>query len=272
MKTRKLELTIPNINLQRVMVLALIVMAFVIGLLYQKLQNASGGSTATTTGTNQPAAAPPAATVSIDQIKGVWDKEVVKFGDKNRKVLFVEIGDPSCPYCHAATGENHTIYQKLGGSSFQLVADGGTYVAPVTEMRKLVDSGKASFAYIYYPGHGTGEMAMKAMYCANEKGKFWEVHDILMSDKAYDLINNTIKNDKAQAQALVDFVKGAGVDGNFLKGCLEGTKYDQRLADDRSLATSLAVQGTPGFYVNGNSFPGAYSWNDMKSIVDTALK
>jgi len=249
-----------------VLLVVAIGLAFMVGVLWQKVSNLEKGGVTANAGTQQPAA----PTISLDTIKGLWDKNLLTFGNKDSKVLFVEIGDPSCPYCHAASGKNKTIYTKLGGDSFKLKEEGGTYEAPVTEMRKLVESGKASFAYVYYPGHGTGELGMKALYCANEKGKFWEAHDLIMNDEAYDLMNNVVKNDKAQAGTMANFLKSV-VDPVFIKSCLESTKYDARLSEDQSVAVSLGVQGTPGFFVNNQSFPGAYNYTDMKSAVDSAL-
>jgi protein-disulfide isomerase len=255
-----------------------IVLAFFSGTLWQKVKNLEkGGATTGTTTTQGTTQAKPQPTVSLDTIKGLFGKDLIKFGDAKRKVLFVEMADPSCPYCHAADGQNHTIYKSLsrdGGVAditFKLVADGGKYVSPVTEMKKLVDSGQASYVYIYYPGHGNGQMGMKALYCANEKGKFWEAHNLLMGDAGYTLMNTTVQNDKTKSQMVADFFKSV-VDANFMKSCLDGGKYDARLASDQDLATSLAIQGTPSFYVNATNFPGAYSYTDMKSAVDSALK
>jgi hypothetical protein len=84
---------------------------------------------------------------------------------------------------------------KQVGERFTLTADGGTYKAPVLEMKQLVDEGKAAFAWFYSPGHGAGELATQAMYCADEQGKFWEVHDLLMTSEGYELMNETVKND-----------------------------------------------------------------------------
>jgi protein-disulfide isomerase len=151
------------------------------------------------------------------------------------------------------------------------VSEGGTYLPPVPEMQKLVASGDASYIYIYYPGHGNGEMGMKALYCANEKGKFWEAHDLLLSDAGYTLMNTTVKNDKTQSGVVADFLKSA-VDSAFMKSCLDSGKYDARLKTDQDLATSLGIQGTPDFFVNATNFPGAYGYTDMKSAVDGALK
>jgi protein-disulfide isomerase len=255
-----------------------IIMSFVIGILWEKVSGLEkGGTTKTTdtTGTQQQAAQqaaqqPTQAPVSLDQIKKLFGQDLVKFGDDKRKVLFVEIEDPSCPYCHVAAGKDPELNAQIG-DRFKLVADGGTYVAPVPEMKKLVDQGKASLVYIYTPGHGNGEMGMKALYCAFEKGKFWDVHDLLYTNDGYNLMNNTIKNDKTKSQDLADFLKSA-INPNDLKSCLDSGKYDQRLASDTAVAASLGVQGTPGFFVNTKSFAGAYSWKEIEPLVTTALK
>jgi protein-disulfide isomerase len=267
-------------NLQQLFVPVLVILAiglaFFSGTLWQKVKNLEKGA-ATTGTTTQGAAQPQKPTVSLDAIKGLFGKDLIKFGDASRKVLFVEMADPSCPYCHAADGQNHTIYKSLsrdGGVTdvtFKLVADGGKYISPTAEMKKLVDAEQASYVYIYYPGHGNGEMGMKALYCANEKGKFWEAHNLLMSDAGYTLMNTTVKNDKTQSQAVANFLKSA-VDPSFMKSCLDSGKYDARLQSDQELATSLSIQGTPDFYINATNFPGAYSYTDMASAVTTALK
>ncbi len=250
-----------------VLVIAAIGLAFFSGTMWQKVKNLEKGGEGTTTAQPTAEAQP---TASLDTIKGLFDKDLIKFGDKDRKVLFVEISDPSCPYCHVAVGLNPGLNSQIG-PQFKLVKDGGTYIAPVPEMKKLVDGGEASFVWIYSPGHGNGEMGTKALYCANEKGKFWETQDLLMTKKGYDLLNNTIKNDKTKSQDLATFLKSA-VDSTFLKECLDSGKYDTRLTSDAQIASSLGFQGTPHFFVNDKAFPGAYNWTDIKSTVDAALK
>ena len=212
-------------------------------------------------------------TVSLNTIKDLFSKDLIKFGDENRKVIFVEISDPSCPYCHVAAGLNPELNRQIDptNNTFKLVSDGGKYLAPIPEMKKLLDSGKASFVWIYSPGHGNGEMGTKALYCANEKGKFWEVSNLLMNSKGYDLLNNTIKNDKTKSGDLAAYLKSA-VDSTFLKECLDSGKYDARLIKDTEIGATLGFQGTPDFFVNDKNFPGAYNYTDIKSTVDTALK
>ena len=251
------------------LVVVAIVLSFFSGTLWQKVQNLEAGSTADTTTTQGTKAQNP--TVSIDAIKDLFNKDVIKFGDADRKVLFVEMADPSCPFCHIAGGFNPSLAASadVQTNRFKYSSEGGSYVPPVPEMKKLVDEGKASYVYIYYPGHGNGEMGMKAMYCANEKGLFWEAHDLLLTSAGYTLLNETVLNDKTKSQEMANFLKSA-VDPDFMKSCLDSGKYDARLQSDQELAKGLNIQGTPSFYINTNNFSGAYSYTDMESAVNSA--
>lgn len=219
----------------------------------------------------QPAASAPttARPITLDTVKNAFNKSLIKFGDTEAKLVAIEVADPSCPYCSIASGKNPEL-NKQGGAQFTLVSDGGTYVAPVTEIAKLVKDNKASFAYIYTPGHGNGEMATKALYCAFEKGRFWEVHDLLMSGSGYDVINNKVKNDKSKSEELANFLQPV-FDPTSMKACLDSGKYDNRLKEDIALAQSIGITGTPGFYLNATPFAGAYSYTDMEQVVKAAL-
>lgn len=259
------------------LVVLLIISAFLIGMLLTKvyyLEKGFGGNGTTTTG-NQTAATP-APTVDISTIKGLFNDKNIHFGDANAKNLLVEVADPSCPYCHIAAGQDPEV-AKAYGQNFVYQSEGGTYVPPVTEMKKLVDSGDAAFVWIYSPGHGNGEMGTRALYCANEQGKFWEVHDVLMSEKGYEIQNGydangtnvsgtVVGNDKTKTQDLVNFI-GNVADGQKLADCINSGKYDDRLSSDAQIATSLGVSGTPGFFVNENKIDGADTWDNMKGFL-----
>ncbi len=236
------------------------------------LKGFTGNGSATQTGTTgtTPPPAQATTTASLDQIKALFKSGNMTFGDSNKKLLIAAFEDPSCPYCHIATGLNGEL-NKSAGSQFLLVKDGGTYVAPVPEMKKLLDSGQASFAYVYSTGHGNGKLGAQALYCAYEQGKFWEVHDLLMSSAGYSMLNDKVKNEKGNSGQLADFLAPA-IDKNFMKSCLESEKYKAKVDQDDQLAASYGVSGTPGFFLNDKNFAGAYNWTDMKSIADAALK
>ena len=204
--------------------------------------------------------------VTQDQVKALFTEKNLTFGNKESKVLFVEFSDPSCPYCGIAAGKNPNL-NKQAGAQFAMAKDGGSYIPPVPEMKKLVDSGKAAFVWLYANGHGNGEMGTKALYCAQEKKKFWEAHDLLMSEAGYKLLNETVKNDVSKAGTMADFLKAA-VPANDMKTCLESGKYDNRIVDDMAVAKQFGFSGTPSFFVNTTHFGGAYSFKDMQDAVN----
>lgn len=209
----------------------------------------------------QKAGQPNKPEVTFDMIKGLFGDKHISFGDKDRKVLFVEFSDPSCPACHIAGGKNKEYMKKAGPG----------YVAPIPEMKKLVDAGKASFVWVYLNGHGNGDLAAESLYCAQETGKFWEVHDLLMSDAGYKLLNETVGSDRSNSGILADFLKSA-VKPADMKACLESSKYADHLAQDIAVAQQFGVAGTPSLFVNAKNFHGAYSFKDMQATVDQYLK
>lgn len=253
---------------ETIVVLLLVVAAFFGGFYFSKnigTNSNSAGATPTVAVQQQQAA----ATINIDQVKALFNENNLVFGNKNSKLLIVEFSDPSCPYCHVAGGKNSALNKQMG-AQFLLKADGGTYVAPEPEIKKLVDSGKAGFVWIYANGHGNGELATQALYCANESGKFWQVHEKLMSAEGYEMINTTVKNDKTKSGVLADFLKSAA-DSTTMKNCLESGKYAGRISSDMALAQQMGFEGTPYFIFNTTKFVGAYSFTDMQATVDAAI-
>jgi protein-disulfide isomerase len=259
------------------MMFGVVLLSFVVGILWEKVQSLESGKTNQVAQQQQAAQQPgqEVVTVTEDQIKKLFNEKVMTFGDKNSKVTFVAVEDPSCPFCHIASGKNSELIDQLVESNpqyaqFKLVADGGTYVPPMSEIQKLVDAKKASLVYIYSNGHGNGEMGHKALICANEKGKFWQAHDLLYSNKGYDLLNNTVKNDKTKSKELSDFLASA-VSAADMKSCLDSGKYDDRPASEMAVAQSLGVSGTPGFFINTTKYAGAYSYAQMEASVNQIL-
>jgi len=249
---------------------SLIVAGAVLTLSPQVFSPAKNADTAAGNDKEQPSQQPDKQTVTLDQIKKLFSDKNIVLGNKNSKVLFVEFSDPSCPYCHIAAGKNPSLNKKVG-PQFVMAQDGGSYVPPVPEIKKMVDAGKAAFVWLYTNGHGSGEMGTRALYCANEKGRFWEAHDLLMSEAGYDLLNGDVKNDKGKAGVLANFLRSA-VNSEDMKSCLESGKYDSRIADDSAVAQQFGVNGTPNFFVNTANFTGAYSFKDMQSAVDQNAK
>jgi len=183
-------------------------------------------------------------------------KDDVVLGDAKAPVTIFLYSDPSCPFCAAADGGNKEVMDYLKG----LVPDWTPPIPGIID--NYVKTGKARLIYRYYPGHGTGEEAMKILYCANEQGKFWELHKSIAE-------NQSVVSDAAEVKKLA---AGVGLDAAKINSCLESGKYNAKLAADTELGTQAGVNGTPGFFINKMSKAGAQSFSDFKIVIDTILQ
>lgn len=217
--------------------------------------NVQGGTgTGSGTGTGADGTGEPAAKADLDKLA---DEGPVT-GNADAPLTIVVFSDFSCPYCGAASGMSKTIvdYMKQRDSS---------WVAPIPGiLDEYVKSGKARLAFKYFPGHGSGEPAMKVGWCADEQSSdiFWKYHDL-----AFAVQDQT--NDLEKMKALA---KQAGADLAKLDACLSSKKYDSRLATDTDAGRSLGVSGTPTFFINGTPMVGAYSFTDVKETLEAELK
>jgi len=252
---------------QYIMVISLVVGAYFLGFYKAKSEIVIAPQVAQV-GQGEQVAPKPIDMAKVDDL--FKDKDSIVLGDRNAKIKFVEFSDTSCPFCHVAAGKNPELSVQMN-PQFKVVADGGTYVPPVEEIKKLVDDGKAALLWLYTPGHGNGELGTLALYCANEQGKFWQAHDLLMNNEGYALVNETVKNDRAKIGDVVTFLKSA-VDSGKFNSCMEGKKYEARLTSDPQIASSFGYGATPTFFINDKVVEGAASWTtSFKPIVDTLL-
>jgi len=256
---------------QFLLVIMLVVGSYFLGVYKTKTEFLEKQPTQAAQVAGQQVAQPTPQPISMDKVNELFAKEdTLVLGDRNAKIKFVEFSDTSCPYCHVAAGKNPELNKQIN-PRFVTVENGGTYVAPVMEIKKLIDEGKAALAWFYTPGHGNGELGTLALYCANEQGKFWEAHDLLMNNAGYTLVNEKVMNDRAKTAEVATFLKSA-LDSNKLKSCMDSKKYEGKIASDPQVAQGFGYRATPTFFINDKVVEGAASWTDgFKSIVDGLL-
>lgn len=200
------------------------------------------------------------------QVLGASDMaELVKggvvLGASDAKVTVVEFSDPSCPYCSIANGINVPESFLQRDPSWQ---------APGPELEKLAREGKIRLVFRYYPGHGTGEKAMQAAWCAAEQNQadFWKLLNIAFANQ--DKLNDL--------QFLGDQAGSLGLDKEKILACVGADKYKTRIQQDiqagqqaAKIATGKEGFGTPSFFVNGKLVVGAQSFAVFKPIIDNQL-
>ena len=143
---------------------------------------------------------------------------VPRKGSRDAKVVLIEFSDFQCPFCaRHAQGPYAEIQQQYVGA------------------------GKIQYAFRHFPLeqlHPAARQAAEAAACANEQGKFWEVHDTLfLNQRALELPN------------LQDYAKGAHVDGNKFDTCMASHRMAGRVTDDFAEARRLGLSATPAFVI-----------------------
>jgi protein-disulfide isomerase len=181
-------------------------------------------------------------------------------GNRSAPVTIIEFSDFSCPYCAAASGDNQAIvdYFKNSDPTWQPAVPG--------IINDYVNTGKVQLAFKYFPGHGTGPEAMKIALCANEQGKFWDVHNLFFSNQ--DSITDVNK--------LLNLTAQTGVDMAKLNQCYSSGKYGSRLTADQSEGSTAGVSGTPTFFIGSPStgwqtVVGAQAYSVVKNVIDQQL-
>ncbi len=172
-------------------------------------------------------------------------------GSSDAPLTVIEFSDFQCPFCRSA-------YQSI-----------------LPQLKKdYVETGKIKFVYRDFPlsFHPMSEKSAEAADCANDQGKFWEMHNKIFDEQA-KLGTGTIQYNVTDIN---NWASGIGLDAAKFDLCLDSGKYVQEVRKDASDGGRAGVQGTPTFFI-GNSkngyviIPGAVPYATFKQAVDQEL-
>lgn len=164
----------------------------------------------------------------------VADRGFPSRGADDARVTIVEFGDFQCPYCRQLVGVLGQVMDAYG-DQIRLVYRN----FPLTAI---------------HPG---AQVAAEASLCAQEQGKFWELHDEMYANPA-----------AISASYLKGTARRLGFDGEQFDGCLDSEKYREQVATDERDARQLGLTGTPGLFINGRFLAGV---PDAEKIVEIVL-
>jgi protein-disulfide isomerase len=217
----------------------------------------------------------PTANVADNTAKAANNKSVLQvksddivLGQSSAPVTIVLYSDPSCPFCAAADGSNVVAGQDSTGKDIHIISDylqksDPSWQAPVPNIiSNYVNSGKVRLVFRYFPGHGSGEQAMKVLYCANEQGKFWQLSDAIFQNQS----------DVADLNKVKALASGIGADVSKINDCLASGKYDYKIKQDTDSGTQAGVNGTPAFFINGTLLSGAQPFSQFQQAIDALLQ
>jgi len=164
-------------------------------------------------------------------------------GNENAKVTIIEFSDFECPFC------------------------GRFYVDTLPSLRKdYIDTGKVKFYYRHFPlaFHPKAVPLANASECANDQGAFWKMHNKIFDN------NSTVSNltDTDFKQWAADL----GLDTSTFNNCYDNKTHQKAIDEDQAAGTSVGVNGTPTFYINGKQLVGAQPYAQFKQMIDEELR
>jgi protein-disulfide isomerase len=167
-------------------------------------------------------------------------------GDSSAPIEVVEFGDFECPSC----------------------ARFSTLTEPEVRSR-LVDKGVIRFRFIDFPlsMHRNTWPASRAAACADEQGKFWQMHDALFQSQDQwngEATGNPNPIFKQLAQQI-------GLNQKQFDDCVDGKKTQAKIQAHEQLAEQQHIQATPSFIIGGKIVEGPRPYDEFKAIVDSAL-
>lgn len=238
-------------SLNAYLVFALVIFAFILGMLTNKVlyleQQVKNSNTASNAAPANGQAVVPTEPAPPQVVKVDAGKLPI-LGNENAKVTIVEFSDLQCPFCKNYLDETHEQIKE-----------------------KYIDTGKVKFSFRHYPLtsiHPNAQKASEASECANEQGKFWEFHDQVFAEQ-------DTWSPQTAADALTSFVGYAGdldLDTEKFQSCVESDKFKDAVEADLEAGNKVQVDGTPAFFVNGYRLTGAQPFSEFERVIEEELK
>jgi len=131
---------------------------------------------------------------------------------------------------------------------------------------RLIQTGLVRWRYRDFPLssiHPYARLADHAAACADEQGKFWQMHELLYQGQP----------DWASGGAEKQFRKYAGIVGldvDKYDACMVSARYAGRIEASYQEGVALGVNGTPTFLIAGRLY-NAMSYDRLKALVDSLI-
>ena len=146
--------------------------------------------------------------------------------------------------------------------------------ATVTEpdvRTRIINAGLANLTYYDFPltQHRNTVAASNAAACADEQGKFWQMHDRLF--QAQDEWNGEATD--VPKPFFRRYASEIGVpDLAKWESCYDSRKYQSRINANLADGLRRGVNSTPTFLIGNKLYPGMRSYDEMKRLVDSIAK
>ena len=151
-------------------------------------------------------------------------------------------------------------------ADFECPACGNFAVLQEPDVRaRLVETGQMRFRFVDFPlaMHANAVAAHNAAHCANEQGKFWEMHDAIFANQG----NWNTQATRDPRKVLREVARTVGLDDAKWVDCFDSGRMLPQIAANRAEAERLRVSSTPSFRIGDRISAGALTFDQMKEAV-----
>lgn len=104
-------------------------------------------------------------------------------------------------------------------------------------------------------------IAAEASLAAGDQGKYWEMHEVLLS-----------RSPKLDRASLIGYAEELGLDMIQFTASLDGNSHGVEIDRDIALAQSMDLFNTPTYYINGRQVIGDRPFAYLQKIILEELK
>ena len=174
-------------------------------------------------------------------------------GDPDAPITIIEFSDFQCPFC--ARFHIQTL---------------------PSLMEQYIEDGKVNLVFRDFPIQSIHPNALPASVsaeCANDQGKFKEMHDVLFEKQ-----NEWNREETSVAVAMfIQYAKEIQLDGEEFEACISSGKHIDEIRDDLNDGRDYGVTGTPGFFIGNDEIgyielKGAQPFDSFKKVIDAQLE
>jgi protein-disulfide isomerase len=178
------------------------------------------------------------AAISLEPLREPVTASGPARGAANAPVTIVEFSDFQCPFCGRFEPVMESVLKH--------------YPAQVRLIYRNLPLSSL---------HPEAQKAAEAAVCAQDQGKFWEMHDLLFAEQG-----------SLNVESLKEKARRLRLDSKTFDDCLDSGKSAAAIAVDADAAEQLAIDATPTSFVNGRYITGAINEAELTAVINDELR